>query len=116
MDESLRDFDLLTHGRYPQLRKKFREIDEGIRHVIDETVIAAKDLVVFYENVTGDMVRDIGGKNSNLAEIKNALKLNVPDAFAVTTRAFDAFMGHNRIFEKIRLPQNDATVPSDVPA
>jgi pyruvate, water dikinase len=109
--DSLRDFDLLTHGRYPKLREKSREIDEGIRHVIDETVIAAKDLVVFYEQVTGDRVRDIGGKNANLAEIKNALKLNVPDAFAVTTRAFDAFMGHNRIFEKIRLPQNNAPVP-----
>jgi len=109
--DSLRDFDVLTHSRYPQLRKKFREIDEGIRHVIDETVIAAKDLVVFYENVTGDRVRDIGGKNSNLAEIKNALKLNVPDAFAVTTRAFDAFMGHNRIFEKIQLPQNNTPAP-----
>jgi len=111
MGDSLRDFDLLTHGRYPKLREKSREIDEGIRHVIDETVIAAKDLVVFYEQVTGDRARDIGGKNSNLAEIKNALKLNVPDAFAVTTRAFDAFMGHNRIFEKIRLPQNNARVP-----
>ena len=110
--DSLRDFDLLTHGRYPQLREKSREIDEGIRHVIDETVIAAKDLVVFYENVAGDRVRDIGGKNANLAEIKNALKLNVPDAFAVTTRAFDAFMGHNRIFEKIRLPQNNARFPA----
>jgi pyruvate,water dikinase len=109
--DSLRDFDLLTHGRYPKLREKFREIDEGIRHVIDETVIAAKDLVVFYENVTGDRVRDIGGKNSNLAEIKNVLKLNVPDAFAVTNRAFDAFMGHNRIFEKIQLPQNNDPAP-----
>jgi pyruvate, water dikinase len=112
VDDSLRDFDLLTHGRYPQLRERSREIDEGIRHVIDETVITPKDLVVFYENVTGDMVRDIGGKNSNLAEIKNALKLNVPDAFAITTRAFNAFMVHNRIFEKIRLPKNSDPVPS----
>ncbi len=109
--DSLRDFDVLTHKRYPQLREKFREIDEGIRHVIDETVIGAKDLVVFYEQVTGDMVRDIGGKNSNLAEVKNALKLNVPDAFAVTTRAFDAYMGHNRIFEKRQLPRDAAPVP-----
>jgi pyruvate,water dikinase len=109
--DSLRDFDLLTHGRYPKLREKSREIDEGIRHVIDETVIAATDLVVFYEQVTGDRARDIGGKNANLAEIKNALKLNVPDAFAVTTRAFDAFIGHNRIFEKIRLPQKNAPAP-----
>ncbi len=109
--DSLRNFDMLTDGRYPRLRDRFLKIDEGIRHVIDETVIAAKDLVVFYENVTGDMARDIGGKNYNLAEIRNALKLNVPDAFAVTTRAFDAFMGHNRIFEKILLPQDGSPVP-----
>ena len=109
--DSLSDFDVLTHSRYSRLREKFREIDDGIRHVIDETVGAAKELVVFYEQVAGDMVRDIGGKNSSLAEIKNALKLNVPDAFAVTTRAFDAFMGHNRIFEKIEIPRDGGLVP-----
>ncbi|MCK9420511.1 MAG: PEP-utilizing enzyme [Nitrospirae bacterium] len=103
--DSLRDFDVLTHSRYPPLRERFREIDEGIRHVIEETVIAAKELVVFFEQVTGEMVRDIGGKNANLAEIKNTLKLNVPDAFAVTTRAFDAFMVHNQIYQKIQLPK-----------
>ena len=110
VNDSLRDFEALTHGRYPRLRDTFLNIDDGIRHVIDETVIAAKDLVVFYENVTGDRVRDIGGKNYNLAEIRNALKLNVPDAFAVTTRAFDAFMGHNRIFEQIQIPQDGSPV------
>jgi pyruvate,water dikinase len=109
--DAIRDFDVLTHGRYPRLREKFLNIDTVIRHVIEETVIAAKDLVVFYENVTGDMVRDIGGKNANLAEIKNALKLNVPDAFALTTRAFDTFMSHKRILEKIRLLQDGAPVP-----
>ncbi len=113
---SLRDFDVLTAGRYPRLRERFLDIDEGIRHVIEETAFAAKDLVVFYERVTGEMVRDIGGKNANLAEVKNALKLNVPEAFAVTTRAFDAFMGHNRIFEKIELPQNGAPVPESLHA
>ncbi len=61
--DSLSDFDVLTHSRYSRLREKFREIDDGIRHVIDETVGAAKELVVFYEQVAGDMVRDIGGKN-----------------------------------------------------
>jgi pyruvate, water dikinase len=108
--DSLLDFDVLTHDRYPKLRGKFRDIDERITHVIDETARAVKDLVVFYEHITGDMVREIGGKNANLAEIKNALKLNVPDAFAVTTRAFDAYIDHNRIFEKIRHAQNAAQV------
>jgi pyruvate,water dikinase len=110
VSDALRDFDLLTHGRYPLLGDRFKTIDEGIRHVIDETVIAAKDLVVFYEQVTGGMVRDIGGKNANLAEVKNALKLNVPDSFAITTRAFDTFMGHNRIYQKIQLPANSVPI------
>jgi pyruvate,water dikinase len=111
VSDAIRDFDLLTHGRYPLLGDRFKNIDEGIRHVIDETVIAAKDLVVFYEQVSGEMVRDVGGKNANLAEIKNALKLNVPDSFAITTRAFDAFMGHNRIYQKIQLPEDGAPIP-----
>jgi pyruvate, water dikinase len=111
MGDALRDFDLLTRGRYPLLGDRFMNIDAGIRHVIDDTVIAAKDLVIFYEHVTGEMVRDIGGKNANLAEIKNALKLNVPDSFAITTRAFDAFIGHNRIYQKIQLPEDRAPIP-----
>jgi pyruvate,water dikinase len=110
VSESLFDFNILTHDRYPQLHGKYREIDERIAHVVDETVSAVKDFVVFYENIAGDMVREIGGKNSNLAEIKNALKLNVPDAFAVTTRAFDAFMDQNRIFEKIKHPHNSVPI------
>lgn len=108
--ESLRDFGVLTRNRYPQLPQRFREIDEGIRHVIDDNFIAAKELVVFFENVTGEMARDVGGKNANLAEVKNALKLNVPDSFAITTRAFDAFMVQNRIFQKIPLPGDGGPV------
>jgi pyruvate,water dikinase len=106
VDASLLSFNALTRDRYPRLRDKFLEIDERIRHVIDETAPVPEALAVFYENMSGDMAATVGGKNSNLAEIKNALKLNVPDAFAVTTRAFDAFMRYNRIFEKIPFPED----------
>ena len=44
---SLAIFDLLTHGPVSRAWRRFTNIDERIRHVIDETVIAAKDLVVF---------------------------------------------------------------------
>jgi pyruvate,water dikinase len=65
---------------------------------------------MFYEQVTADMAGAVGGKNGNLAEIKNTLKLNVPDGFAVTTRAFDVFLRHNHILEKIQLPDGHAPV------
>jgi len=100
MGESLRSFDQLTGGRYPKLADVLSRIDGQVRHVIDDTGPTQAALVVFYEQLTADMTRISGGKNSSLAEVKNAAKLNVPEAFAVTTRAFDLFMEHNRIFEK----------------
>ena len=99
VQESVNGFDTLTRGRYPRLRQRFMEIDAHIRRVIDETVPMPDALVLFYEQVSGDMSAALGGKNNNLAEIKNALHLHVPDAFAVTTRAFDAFMRQNGIFD-----------------
>jgi pyruvate,water dikinase len=106
VNDSITGFDKLTQNRYLRLHDVFSKIDGQIRHVIDETAPASEALVVFYETIAGDMIKTVGGKNSNLAEIKNSLKINVPDAFAVTTRAFDAFMRYNRIFEKIPFPED----------
>ncbi|HEX9020535.1 MAG TPA: PEP/pyruvate-binding domain-containing protein [Nitrospirota bacterium] len=110
---SLRLFDGLTSGRYTELDKRFWELDERIRHVIDETVPVPDALVIAYDRITGDMARIVGGKNSNLAEVKNAVKLSVPDAFAITTGAFDLFMRHNRIFEKVLLPPAGSGMPEN---
>ena len=111
VEHSLEYFDALTLSRYPQLSDIFSKIDEQIRHVIDDRVVAPETPLVFYENVVGDMARTIGGKNSNLAEVKNVLKLEVPDAFAITIFGFDAFMRHNRIFERVLFPEGDSPVP-----
>lgn len=108
---SLLLFNELTRDRYEGLDNRFREIDERIRHVIDETTPVFDALVVGYDKITGDLSRIVGGKNSNLAEAKNALRLNVPDAFAVTTQAFDLFLRHNRILEKVSLPPTGSLVP-----
>jgi pyruvate,water dikinase len=110
MDRSLASFDALTRNRYPRLRDRFLVIDGQIRRVIEETAPASEDLVLFYEDIRADMAGAVGGKNNNLADIKNTVKLNVPDAFAVTTRAFDVFLRHNHIFEKARLPEEGTPV------
>ncbi len=114
MDDSLRSFNDLTQDRYPRLREAYLAIDDRIGHVIEQTVPLSKDLVIFYEDVAVDMVKDVGGKNCHLAEVRNSLKLSVPDAFAVTTRAFDAFMNYNRIFEKAQSSKDDAPVPGAI--
>jgi len=111
MENSLRLFHELVRERYAPLTDRFLEIDGRIRHVIDETVSIPQSLVVSYENITDEMKGAVGGKNSNLAEVRNAVKLRVPDAFAVTTRAFDAFMRENGVFEKASLPAAGSPVP-----
>jgi pyruvate, water dikinase len=110
MDGSLTSFSELTQNRYPKLRDVFSTIDNRIRRVIDESMPVSEALVLFYENLHADMSGDVGGKNNNLAILKNTLQLNVPDAFAVTTRAFDVFLRHNHIFEKARLPEEGTSV------
>jgi pyruvate,water dikinase len=47
------------------------------------------------------MERAIGGKNFALAELKNQLHLNVPEAFFITTSAFHEMVKHNNLRERI---------------
>ncbi len=110
MDGSLTSFNNLTQNRYPKLHDVFSAIDGQIRRMIDESTPVSDALIMFYEEVTADMAVAVGGKNGNLAEIRNTVKLNVPDGYAVTTRAFDVFLRHNHILEKIQLPDDNAPV------
>ncbi len=110
MENSLRLFADLTGRRFSGLEGRFREIDERIRTVIDETPSASEPFILTYDRITADMTRVVGGKNASLAEVRNAIGLAVPDAFAVTTAAFDAFLQENRIFEKIALPGPGAPI------
>ena len=113
MTGSMRSFDALTHNSYPRLWNAFQRIDVRIRRVIEETNQPAKDFVVFLEDAV-DMAHEIGGKSQNLAELKKSLKLDVPAAFAITTRAYDMFMVNNRIFDRVGLPEDRSALSSEV--
>ncbi|MCL4537034.1 MAG: PEP-utilizing enzyme [Nitrospirae bacterium] len=107
---SMQNFDVLTKNKYIKLHDVFERIDNQIKRIIYD-VPASTGLVIFYDNITWDMPRDVGGKNSNLAEVKNYLKLNVPEGFAITTRAFDEFIKHNGLNEKIESLGNPPISP-----
>ncbi len=92
---SIRNFSLLSDNRYPQLAESLARIDGLVRRMFDGRGLESGPLVVAYPDLTWDMAEAVGGKNSHLAEIGNALHLAVPPSFAVTTAAFDAFIAHN---------------------
>ena len=97
MENSLGAFDALTQDRYPRLRKSFEHIDSLISRMVDEAPPAAGAPVLFFEEIPWGMLQVVGGKNAHLAEVKNQLHLQVPDAFVVTTASFDAFIKHNHL-------------------
>ncbi len=94
---SIQKFDTLTQKKYSRLQKTFDGIDSRINSAIKDTAVIVGKAVVSYGDIGWDMTHEVGGKNLNLAEMKNQLKLNVPPGFAITTRAYEMFTLHNHI-------------------
>jgi pyruvate,water dikinase len=106
--DSVQKFDLLTRKKYASLHDVYKRIDNQIRNTIYDLPVISGKRVVFYEDITWDMRRDVGGKNAGLSYLKNILQLNVPYGFAITTYAFDEFIQHNRLNERIDELRKDA--------
>jgi pyruvate,water dikinase len=97
---SLRQFEELTGKAHHDLEGTYLRIHREVRQAIEGAVPGAGELVLPLDRVDGSMAASAGGKMANLAEVKRALPLRVPDGFVVTTRGFDAYVIHNRVFEK----------------
>jgi pyruvate,water dikinase len=110
MQDSLQYFEALTSGRYHKLGEVFKRIDSQITRVIYDLSPSSGEYVLPYAEITWDMARDVGGKNAALAEIRNQVKLDVPEAFAVTTRAYNEFLEHNGLKERIDRLSEDTDI------
>jgi pyruvate,water dikinase len=105
--ESLASFNVLTQNRYPRLKDVFSRIDKDIRLLVDGETSSLQEFVLPYSALTWRMAGDAGGKNANLAELKNNVEINVPDAFAITAFSYDEFMRQNRIVEMLSALKGD---------
>ena len=103
IDETVGSFDLLTHGKYRELNGIFERIDGDVNRLLFHMQPSAGEPLLFLDEITTDRGGEVGGKNMNLAVLKNELKLPVPDGFSITTRAFDEFVRYNCIDEKVSL-------------
>jgi len=98
---SIKSFDSFTRGRYPNLMDAFIRIDTRISDTLANKISTSGEMIVFLEDTLWDMYYDVGGKNAGLAEVGNLLKLNVPEAFFVTTHAFDEFIAFNGLSQRV---------------
>ncbi len=107
MKDSLLLFDNLTRNRYSQISDVFTRIDKQIRVMVDGTTMDRGEQVIFLQDLAWDMARAVGGKNAGLGELKNYVKLNVPEGFAITTQAFDDFITYNKLAGQIQALGDD---------
>lgn len=65
----------------------------------------SEKFILWFDEINKDDILLVGGKNANLGELYQNLaaeKIQVPFGFAVTTRAYDHFIGKNGLRKRIR--------------
>jgi pyruvate, water dikinase len=102
ISEALKNFTILTGNSYPVLGEILTRIDRQVQRVITETQQEKGPLFVSYPKITWDLAEDVGGKNYHLALIGNDLKIKTPKGFAITTKAFDLFIEHNHLNQRLQ--------------
>lgn len=101
IERSMANFDVLTKKRYTRLHEVFHGIDERVRRALYDVPPASREMVAFFNDTSPGAAYGIGGKNAHLLEVKQRLKLSVPDAFVITTHAFDELVKQNGLDKKI---------------
>lgn len=98
----IKNLDVLSGHKYPVLYRVLDAINESIKKELGlQKEGGAPEFVLPYERITKDLVDWVGGKSANLGEVKNRVGLPIPPGFAITTKAFQAFMGHNDLVDDI---------------
>jgi pyruvate,water dikinase len=107
---SIQLFDSLTGNGYPALHDVAERIDNRVKGMIYDSVPSSVGPVLLLDDVSWDLSGYVGGKNAGAAELKNYLKLNVPETFAITTRAYDMFMRQSGLDTLVEQAARDNTV------
>ncbi len=97
------NLNAMAPGKYLALYEAFTTIHQEIEEELaGRLVIPQTDYTMPYHLISRDYGDVVGPKNANLAEVKNLLGLTAPEGFAITTRAYQSFLEHNGLQERIQ--------------
>ena len=92
----------LSGEKYPILYSVMEEINARIKAEIErKEETPRREWVLPYSAVDKAAAQWVGGKNANLGEVLNRVRLPVPRGFAITTGAFDSFFAANDLSAEI---------------
>jgi pyruvate,water dikinase len=93
IENMVEDLNILTEGHYPELRRSVEKISAGIEDEYRQVhggPITSPCLPL--EEIVRELADAVGGKSSNLGEVRNRVGLPVPPGFAVTSYAYRSFL------------------------
>ncbi len=86
----------LSNDKYKELYDRFDEIKKEITGFLKAgPQMPGGDLVLPFSEVNKDLADLAGSKMANLGEIKNRLKMDVPNGFVITASGYSLFMEQN---------------------
>ncbi|MFZ5449912.1 MAG: PEP/pyruvate-binding domain-containing protein [Thermodesulfobacteriota bacterium] len=92
----------LGDQRYEGLVEAYKRVITEVEDVLNQRrEIQKGPLTIPFEHLDLEMVEMVGGKNANLGEVKNRVRLPVPSGFAISTYAYKLFLDYNRLTTRI---------------
>jgi pyruvate,water dikinase len=92
----------ISDNKYSSLHETFPDIVSKIEKFLTRgSEIPVSSYTTAFDEITKEMIDRLGGKNANLGEVRNRLRITTPDGFAISAFAFKKFMEHNTLLEKI---------------
>ncbi|MGC8493715.1 MAG: PEP/pyruvate-binding domain-containing protein [Syntrophobacteraceae bacterium] len=111
----IQNLDLLAPRKYAVLYNRFKEIEEEVnRRLAARKEPHGEELVIPLEAVDRNMADQVGSKMASLGEVKNVLRLPVPEGFVVSAAAYRRFFEKNDLQPEIdRLLQSSSMEEMD---
>ncbi|MGB6068563.1 MAG: PEP/pyruvate-binding domain-containing protein [Desulfomonilaceae bacterium] len=98
----IKHLDALAPGKYFDLYERFRLIQEAInRMLLQKKLPRGNKLVLPLRSIDRNMADQVGNKMANVAEMRNRIRLSVPNGFVISALAFQKFVEHNDLQTEI---------------
>ncbi len=93
VDAMVEDLNILSEGRYHELHSNVEKIASGIEEEYRQVHGGPiTNPCIPLEEVVRELADAVGGKTSNLGEVRNRIGLPVPAGFAITSFAYRSFV------------------------
>jgi pyruvate, water dikinase len=88
--------------RYGELYGVYEQIHQELIDLLaKKRKIPVDALILPLENLTAEKEESVGGKMANLGELRNRVRLTVPEGFAVTAHAYKEFINYHHLQDEI---------------